>query len=305
MPVEKSSSLPVTPSVSLSGGWRQIDPRWFQISVLGSLLCYALFVLGFDLSFPYVATILGSVIFFQILFSKGAGLDRIELKSALISGLSLCLLFRTNSLVVALLAAFITIGSKFFIRIRGKHLFNPTNFGIVAAMLLTGSGWISPGQWGSFVFFSALTACCGLMVVTRAKTIDLTFSFLVFYVGLLFYRASFLGDPWQIPIHQLENGALIIFSFFMISDPRTTPNTRIGRILFSLIVAVIAYYFRFKLFNPNGLLYSLVLASMLVPLIDLIFKGEIYNWTGKSGGRNARLDSSGRSIPGRQLPLPA
>ncbi len=270
------------------GIWNPIDPRWFQIGVLGSLLTYALFVLRFDLSPQYVLTMIGSALLFQALFSKLFRLEKIEFKSATISGLSLCLLFRTNSFTVALLAALIAIGSKFVIRIQGKHLFNPTNFGIVAAMLLTGSGWISPGQWGSFVFFAALTSCLGLMVVTRAKTLDLTVSFLLFYVGLLFYRAWWLGDPWAIPLHQLENGAMIIFAFFMISDPRTTPNTRFGRILFSLITASIAYYFRFKLFNPNGLLYSLVLSSMLVPLIDWIFRGPVYQWGGGGGKQTLR-----------------
>jgi Na+-transporting NADH:ubiquinone oxidoreductase subunit NqrB len=282
-----------------------IDPRWFQITVLGTLLSYALLILKFDLSPSYIAAIICSVLLFQTGFSYLFSVP-LELKSALISGLSLCLLFRTNFLSVAILAAFFAIGGKFLIRVRGKHLFNPTNFGIVVAMLVTGNGWISPGQWGSFLFFASLTSCLGFMVVTRAKTIDLTISFLLFYVGLLFYRASYLGDPWAIPLHQLESGALIIFSFFMISDPRTTPNTRIGRILFSLLTALIAYYFRFKLFNPNGLVYALVLSSLMVPVIDLIFKGPIYNWPGSAGGvRKQGLRERGRTGLGALMPSSA
>lgn len=282
-----------------------IDPRWFQITVLGTLLTYALLILKFDLSPSYIAVVICSVLFFQTGFSYLLKVP-LELKSALISGLSLCLLFRTNFLSVAMLAAFLAIGSKFLIRVRGKHLFNPTNFGIFVAMLATGSGWISPGQWGSFLFFASLTSCLGFMVVTRAKTIDLTISFLLFYVCLLFYRASFLGDPWAIPLHQLESGALIIFSFFMISDPRTTPNTRAGRVVFSLLTASIAYYFRFKMFNPNGLVYALVLSSLMVPVIDLIFKGPIYNWPGNAGGvRKKELREKSQAGLGALVPSSA
>lgn len=279
---------------------KPLDPRWYQITVLSVVLLYALVVLQFDITLPYVITLLSSVLLFQILFTKAVRLPELELKSALISGLSLCLLFRTNSFWAAILAALITIGAKFLIRVQGKHLFNPTNFGIVAAILLTGRAWISPGQWGSVVFFAALASCLGLMVVTRAKTIDLTLSFLLFYGGSLFYRAWYLGDPWAIPIHQLQNGAFILFSFFMISDPRPTPNARAGRILFSLLTAAIAYYFRFKMFNPNGLLYSLVISSMFVPIIDRIFKGQIYYWNGRPGsgiGQTSIPETAGRLVP--------
>ncbi|PYO55606.1 MAG: Na+-transporting NADH:ubiquinone oxidoreductase, subunit NqrB, partial [Candidatus Rokuibacteriota bacterium] len=67
-------------------------------------------------------------------------------RSALISGLSLCLLLRTNSLTLAVLTAALAIASKFVLRVGGKHVFNPTNFALVAMMLLTGAVWVSPGQ---------------------------------------------------------------------------------------------------------------------------------------------------------------
>ena len=70
-------------------------------------------------------------------------------RSALISGLSLCLLLRTNRADLAVLAAMVTIAGKFVIRVNGKHIFNPTNCAIVAMLLLTDRVWVSPGQWGA------------------------------------------------------------------------------------------------------------------------------------------------------------
>ncbi len=80
----------------------------------------------------------------------------------------------------------------------------------------------------------------------------MTIAFLASWVGLLFARAAWLGDPWAIPLHQLQSGAMLLFAFFMISDPKTTPDSRPGRLLFAFLVAAGAYYVQFKLFTPTA-----------------------------------------------------
>src|SRR6185503_6392427 len=141
-------------------------------------------------------------------------------RSGLISGLSLCLLLRTNSLPLVATAALGTIASKFLLRWRGKHVFNPTNFGLVLMMLITNQVWVSPGQWGSVAFFGFLMGCVGGLVVYRAERADVTLTFLGFYLAILFGRSLWLGEPMAIPLHRLQNGALLLFAFFMISDPK-------------------------------------------------------------------------------------
>jgi Na+-translocating ferredoxin:NAD+ oxidoreductase RnfD subunit len=106
-----------------------------------------------------------------------------------------------------------------------------------------------------------------------------TLAFLAAWTALLCGRAAWLGDPWSIPLHQLQSGALLLFSFFMISDPKTTPDSRAGRLLFALLVAAGAYYVQFKLFRPNGLLWSLAALSPLVPLLDRVLPGPRYEWS--------------------------
>jgi Na+-translocating ferredoxin:NAD+ oxidoreductase RnfD subunit len=81
-----------------------------------------------------------------------------------------------------------------------------------------------------------------------------------------------------IPVHRLENGAVLLFAFFMISDPKTTPDSRAGRILLALLVAVGAAFVQFKLFRTNGLLWSLVAVSPLVPILNRILRGQAYSW---------------------------
>src|SRR5262245_43207618 len=176
------------------------DPRFYQIAVLGSLVAYGMAVLGFDQPVAHLAVILITALGTQYVCGRLAGLPAYDPRSALISGLSLGLLLRTNSPLLAAATAFVSIASKFVFRVRGKHVFNPTNFGLTAMMLATGQVWVSPGQWGSSAFFGFLLACAGGLVVHRAWRSDVTFAFLGGYVGLLFGRALWLGDPLAIPV---------------------------------------------------------------------------------------------------------
>jgi enediyne biosynthesis protein E5 len=263
------------------------DPRDYQIAVLGGLLVYGLLALEFDIAPRQVWLALTSVLIVQWLCTRLWRLPRFEARSALISGLSLCLLLRTNHLWIVPLAAVVTIASKFVFRVNGKHLFNPTNFGIVIFLLLTDLVWVSPGQWGNVAFFGFLMACLGGLVVHRALRSDVAIAFAVCYVGLLVGRSIWLGEPMAIPIHRLQSGGLLLFTFFMISDPRTTPNARAGRLLFAALVAYGAWYVQFRLFRTNGLLWSLALCSLLTPLIDWLMPGDRYQWTDAARLRGA------------------
>ena len=263
-----------------------LDPRLYQIASLSTLLLYGLLWLRFDVSLWQIAITLGIALLTQYAGTRFYNLPSFDPRSPLISALSLCLLLRTNDLPVAALAAFIAIGSKFVIRWKDKHLFNPTNLALVV-MLASGIGWISPGQWGQVAWFGFLIACLGGLVVTRAARADVTLAFLVFYVGLLIARALWLGDPLTIPLHQIESGALLIFAFFMISDPKTTPDSRTGRIVYALIVALAALYVQFGLFRPNGPLWGLIACAPLIPLLDRLLPGLRYDWANPSSGQSS------------------
>jgi Na+-translocating ferredoxin:NAD+ oxidoreductase RnfD subunit len=145
-------------------------------------------------------------------------------------------------------------------------------------LLLTGQVWVSPGQWGTAAFFAFLMACAGSLVVTRAARSDVTLAFIVFYATLVVGRSLYLGEPLTIPLHRLESGGFLLFSFFMISDPKTTPDSRAGRILFAALVAATAWYVQFRLFRTNGLLWSLAAWSMAVPILDRLLPAARYVW---------------------------
>jgi Na+-transporting NADH:ubiquinone oxidoreductase subunit NqrB len=268
------------------------DPRLYQIAVLASLLVYGMAGLDFEITVVRAALLLLTVLATQAIGDRLDGRPA-NVRSALISGLSLCLLLRTNRTDLAILAAFVTIAAKFVIRYRGKHIFNPTNGGIVAMLVLTDQVWVSPGQWGSVAVFAFLMACLGGVVVNRASRSDVTYAFIVFYCALLFGRSWYLGEPFAIPLHRLQGGALLLFTFFMISDPKTTPDSRAGRVLFAALVAFGAWYVQFRLFRTNGLLWSLAACSLVVPLIDRVLPGAKYSWAFRKEQRHGETISVG------------
>jgi hypothetical protein len=223
--------------------------------------------------------------------ADGAGFDP---WSALISGLSLCLLLRTPHLLVMIAAAALAIASKFVLRAGDRHLWNPTNLAIVV-MLGLGLGWVSPGQWGSAAYFGLLVAGAGSFVVTRAARLDVTAAFFGWWATLLFGRALWLGDPLAIPVRQLRSGALLVFAFYMISDPKTTPRTRAGRVAFAGLVAAGAFVIQFVLYRQDGLLIALAVAAPLWTLLAF-FHARTSNSKGK--------DHEPTVVPSRALSSP-
>lgn len=254
------------------------DPRHYQISVLSSLILVGLFAYSFRLPWWHVVGCVGATLVTQALADRLIAKRPFDPRSPLISALSLTLLLRTGSVSLSILAGVLAVGSKYILRWRGKHIFNPASFGLVIVSLIFSAAWISPGQWGAAPVLAVLLLGLGGIVTGKAKRWDVSVALLASYAALLFGRAVWLGDPLAIPVHQLQSGALLIFAFFMISDPKTTPDARAGRVLFAALVATVGFAIQFGLHNSAGIILALILCAPLVPLIDHVFRGARYAW---------------------------
>jgi len=270
------------------------DPRHYQIGVLSSLILLGVFHFAFQLPWWHVVACLSSALTTQFFADKITG-RKFDPRSPLISALSLTILLRTGSVWLSIAAAALAIASKYLIRFQGKHLFNPANFGLVVVALLFSGAWISPGQWGTAPIFAIFLAGLGGVVTGKAKRWDVSIAFLGFYAALIAGRALWLGDPLSIPGHQLQNGALLIFTFFMISDPKTTPNARPGRIAYAALVALVGFTIQFGFYNSAGIILALILTAPTVPLFDRIFRDQLYQWPGRE---TSPLPNTIRSIKG-------
>jgi Na+-transporting NADH:ubiquinone oxidoreductase subunit NqrB len=254
------------------------DARYFQIVALGGMLAYGIGARDFPITWAAVAAVMGTAWAVQIFGMVSWQLPVRSLLSATISGLSILLLCRSNSIFFLGLVAAIAIASKFVFRSKDKHFFNPTNFGIVVALYLSREVWVSPGQWGDEALLVFWLLVAGGVVVLKAGRQDISFTFLLTHMALLLSRVLYLGQPMSVFFHQLANGSLIIFTFFMISDPRSTPNHRRARVVFAALTAVVGYVLRFHFYSPVAMFTSLFLVSPLTPFLDSLWKQNSYEW---------------------------
>jgi Na+-transporting NADH:ubiquinone oxidoreductase subunit NqrB len=266
------------PGASLIRNWRLPDARYFQIAALGSLLAINFILIDFGARPLPSAIAIASALITQVVCSRIAGLPRLDLRSPLITGLSLSLLLRADALWLYAAAAVIAIGSKFVLRIGGKHIWNPAGLAIVVLLLTSSGVWISPGQWGTEVWFAALTGFLAILVLGAARRADIAIFFFASHAALLLARAGWLGDPLAIPLHQLQSGSLLIFTFFMISDPRTSPDSALGRFLFAFAVALLAHYMAFFMQMRPALYFALIILSPSTVIIDWLIPAQRFTW---------------------------
>ncbi len=271
----------------------QIDARWLQLAAVGSFIAYAVLVLHAAILPANVLAFVATALLAERIACAVAPARGFDFRSPLVTALSLTLLLRTDDVRIAIAAAAFAIATKHLVRVRGKHLFNPSNIAIVVFTVGTaaaatfpggqslaglGTAWVSPGSWGHAAMLVGLVACIGALVTARATRLDLALAFIGLWAAALFARALWLGDPLAIPLHQLCDGTLLIFTFFMITDPRATPDARPARVLFAAALVLVAYLLRFHAWQPDALLWALALVSPLSPLLDRRWPATRFTW---------------------------
>ncbi len=267
------------------------DPRVLQVAFLGTFLVLGFCTLGFQMEMWMPPVLLATTCATQWLCERLLGRPGSGYLSPLITALGLSLLLRTDTFWVAPLAAVVAISSKFLLRFRGKHVFNPANLGLTVAILLTGHAWCSPAQWGEWGILLAWLLALGLAVTHRAFRTDVSLAFLGSWVLLKAARVLFLGQPAPVLLHQLSVGSLILFTFFMISDPKTTPDRRGARVGLGIAVACLAFFLQHQLWVMNSPIWALLLLSPLVPVLDGLWPASRFQWpTGPlTQGRTVRF----------------
>jgi Na+-transporting NADH:ubiquinone oxidoreductase subunit NqrB len=263
------------------------DARYFQLLFQFVFLSYGIYYLHWNAEWWLYTTYISTSLILQYLilaFSQpGPGRDIAvsgAWKSALISSFSLCLLLKTNSFAVAVLASLIMVLSKYLLKINGKHIFNPSALAIAATVWFTGNAWISPGQWGSGTVLIFGVCSLGFIVTTRVQKLDVSLAFLGTFAALVFTRQIiYQGWPLDYFIQSVSTGSLLLFSFFMITDPKTTPNHPAARIIWSMCIAGIAFYLTAFKFINGAPIWVLVMAQPLIPLLDRLFKAKQFEWS--------------------------
>ncbi len=277
-----------------SSRWGTSRPRWldrlprdaraFQILFLAALLTIGVLLRDFSVQPLQIALTFAAGLATQAFWLNRLGLQRKGLLSAIVTCCGLSLLLRSDTLWAHPLIATLAMSSKFVLRICGKHLYNPANLGVIAAITMLPGTWVSPGQWGSDLALAVWFTALGSIVAGRARRLDISWVFLGAYLGIVALRLLLLGQSWAVWSHQLGSGALLLFAFFMISDPMTIPNRPGARIAYAIAVALGAAAWQYVLFKPNALIWALFLLTPAVPLLDRAWPGERFDWRARPTG---------------------
>ena len=261
---------------------RLFDSRLLQLLIMGSLLLFGVAYRDFSLQAPQIILTFSAGMISQAVFLRLFKQPQANFLSCLISCLGLCLLLRSNHLWVHPLTACLMISSKFLIRPSGRHLFNPANLGVILGISLCPNTWITSGQWGADLSTALWLIAGGFLVARNAYRLDITAYFLGFY-SLIFIsiRILYYGYDVSVYLHQFQNGTLLLFAFFMISDPMTSPKHKLGRLIHALLVASIAYVWQYYLYWHQGIIWGLFIATFLVPFWNKILPAPVYQWNSR------------------------
>lgn len=205
-------------------------------------------------------------------------LEMHSLRSAIITSLGLSLLLRTGSYTTAIAASLLAIASKFIFKIRNKHFFNPANFGIISVLIFTSDAWVSPGQWGEDWWYVLLFAGTGGTVLKKVGRWDTTVCFLSFYAVLEAIRNFTLGWTWDIFWHRLTSGSLLLFALFMLTDPRSIPDARVGRLIWAGCIAGLTFILRNQFYLSTSVFWALFILSPLTMFLDYLWHSTRFSW---------------------------
>ena len=180
--------------------------------------------------------------------------------SAYITGISVGILLRSQYFWPYALCSFISIASKYVLRFRGRHLWNPSNLG-VSLVLLMAPETVSllSVQWGNVVAPMVVIWLLGSVIVWRVGRFYLSATYVASFLLFSFVRAAESGTPWVASVAPITGPMYQLFIFFMVTDPKVTVRPMWAQCLVVFIVALVELIFRL-----NEVVYAPFYALCLV-----------------------------------------
>ncbi|MFO0597839.1 MAG: FG-GAP-like repeat-containing protein [Myxococcaceae bacterium] len=279
-----------------SRGWEvptKKDPRLPFAALLVTYAVLGFTFLGFNRQWWQMAIIVGSGCALEVLFSWIFSKRKIVPLSALISCTSLGILLNySHHSWVLLFPVFLTIGSKYLLTFQGKHVFNPSMFGVAVSLLLSRELiTAAPAyQWaGGSVTMSIFIATGALMLfVFRVGRGPLIFSFLFFYALQTAVRAYIMRYhlPWQTLFWgTLESPPFFLFTFYMITDPATSPKGWRAQVVLALALTLVDGFLHFK-----ESVYTFFYAALTIGTAKFLFLHARELWRGRATRLKAMFD---------------
>lgn len=241
---------------------RYVAPLFITCILLVGHLSYGILESYKKTVLAIVVAIIAELILGRIFFGKW-----LNLASAYITGISVGILVRSPAYWPYALCSAISIMSKYVLRVKNRHIWNPSNFGIAVLLLLAPETMaVLSIQWGNNKWPIIVIWILGSIIIWRARRFHICVTYVAFFFVFAFLRSAITGHPWQAEVAPITGPMYQLFVFFMITDPKTTVRTKVGQCVVAFFVAAAEFVLRL-----DEVVYAPIFALFLVgPAANLL-----------------------------------
>lgn len=251
-----------------------VDPRYFFVLFFSLFLFHVLSTPAFARSLDDFLFTASFFIALDLIFKFFLN-QKLSILSAFVSAFGFFVIIDSNYWWVGALGALLTIGSKHFIKLNNRHIFNPNNFAIVILSLSLPEHLAPFGgmRWGGDIMWSLIISFLGLILCFLAGRAFLACTFILSFSLIAFLRSYFFDVHLFLTLSVLMTPGILIFVYFMITDPRTSPNSVKLQIVFAVGIALIDQLLRLFQFRLSFFL-ALFIMTAVYTIADTLLKDK-------------------------------
>lgn len=273
--MSQSAAPPVDAPTLRASKWRfALENRYLPPLFITTILVVGHFAYGILESYERTALAIVSALVAELVLGRIFFGKWLNLASAYISGISVGILIRSPAFWPYALCSVISVMSKYVLRVKGRHLWNPSNFGICVLLFLAPETVAALTiQWGNFIWPLLVIWTLGSVIIWRAKRIHISVTYVLSFLLFAFVRSAITGDHWLAEVSPITGPMYQLFVFFMITDPKTTVRSKRWQCIVVFIVALVEMLLRLNhvVYAP---LYALFLVGPAAMLIEIWFESR-------------------------------
>ena len=247
----------------------RLDPRYLAPALITCVLLAGQISFGFLESWSRTFLAISTAIIVELVIVRALYGKWPHLASAYVSGISVGILVRSPAFWPYALCSAISITSKYVLRVQGRHIWNPTNFGIVAMLLLAPDTVASLSvQWGNNLLPMVVVWVFGAVILRMVGRLHITLTYVASFLLCAVVRAAVTGHPFLSEVAPITGPMYQLFIFFMITDPKTTVGPKWAQALVAFLVAAVEAIFRLLEF-VHAPFYALFVVGPIANLVEI------------------------------------
>ncbi len=294
-PIAITTSKPPRP---LWKQWLTLDNRYVPPAFITLILLAGQVSYGILESYERTVLAIATAITIELILGRIFLGKWLNLASAYITGISIGILVRSPAFWPYAVGAALAITSKYVLRFKGRHLFNPSNFGIsVLLFLLPATVAMLSIQWGNNMWSMVVIWALGSVIIWRLRRFHICATYALSFLVLALVRSWMIHEPWLSEIAPITGPEYQLFIFFMITDPKTTVRSKKGQCIVAFLVALLEMFFRL-----NSSVYAELYALFWIGPIALLVEMWLDSRRKKPAPADAPVFAAASGAPQQSIP---